>query len=45
MRLIFAGTPEPARVVLEKLSEQHEIALVLSRPDAIAGRDRNAKES
>jgi methionyl-tRNA formyltransferase len=45
VRLIFAGTPEPARVVLEKLSEQHEIALVLSRPDAIAGRDRNAKES
>jgi methionyl-tRNA formyltransferase len=45
VRLVFAGTPEPARVVLEKLSEQHEIALVLTRPDASSGRSRHVKES
>ena len=39
MRVIFAGTPEFARVALEKLhSAGFEIALVLSQPDRPAGR-------
>jgi methionyl-tRNA formyltransferase len=39
MRLIFAGTPEFARVALERLhAAGHTIALVLSQPDRPAGR-------
>ncbi len=39
MRLIFAGTPEFARVALEHLhASGHTIALVLSQPDRPAGR-------
>ena len=39
MRLAFAGTPEFARVGLEKLvAAGHEIALVLCQPDRPAGR-------
>jgi methionyl-tRNA formyltransferase len=39
VRLIFAGTPEFARVALERLhAAGHEIALVLSQPDRPAGR-------
>jgi methionyl-tRNA formyltransferase len=39
MRLIFAGTPEFARVALEKLhGAGFDIALVLSQPDRPAGR-------
>ena len=39
MRLIFAGTPEFARVALAQLhSAGHEIALVLTQPDRPAGR-------
>ena len=39
MRLIFAGTPEFARVALEHLhAAGHEIALVLTQPDRPAGR-------
>ncbi len=39
MRLIFAGTPEFARVALTSLVEAgHEIALVLTQPDRPAGR-------
>ncbi len=39
MRLIFAGTPEFARVALEQLhAAGHEIALVLTQPDRPAGR-------
>ncbi|MBT0570440.1 methionyl-tRNA formyltransferase [Curvibacter sp. CHRR-16] len=39
MRLIFAGTPEFARVALQALHEAgHEIALVLCQPDRPAGR-------
>ena len=39
MRVIFAGTPEFARVALEELhSAGFEIALVLSQPDRPAGR-------
>jgi methionyl-tRNA formyltransferase len=39
LRLIFAGTPEFARVALAQLhAAGHEIALVLSQPDRPAGR-------
>ena len=39
MRLVFAGTPEFARVALEQLhAAGHEIALVLTQPDRPAGR-------
>ena len=39
MRVIFAGTPEFARVALERLhASGHTIALVLTQPDRPAGR-------
>ena len=39
MRLVFAGTPDFARVALEHLHKAgHEIALVLTQPDRPAGR-------
>ncbi len=46
MRLIFAGTPEFARVALEALvAAGHEVALVLTRPDQPAGRGQRLRES
>lgn len=40
MRLVFAGTPEPALPSLRRLIESvnHEVVAVLTRPDAAAGR-------
>ncbi|MCV7351866.1 methionyl-tRNA formyltransferase [Mycobacterium parmense] len=40
MRLVFAGTPEPALPALRSLvdSPRHEVIAVLTRPDAAAGR-------
>jgi methionyl-tRNA formyltransferase len=40
VRLVFAGTPEPAVPSLQKLVEspRHEVAAVLTRPDAASGR-------
>lgn len=38
MRLIFAGTPANAARALEALMPHHEIALVITRPDAPIGR-------
>ena len=40
MRLVFAGTPEPALPSLRRLVEspRHEVVAVLTRPDAAAGR-------
>lgn len=40
MRIIFAGTPEPALPSLRRLidSPQHDVVAVLTRPDAAAGR-------
>ena len=40
MRLVFAGTPEPALPALRRLIEspRHEVLAVLTRPDAAAGR-------
>jgi methionyl-tRNA formyltransferase len=38
MKIAFAGTPEFARVALERLHAVHEVALVLTQPDRPAGR-------
>jgi methionyl-tRNA formyltransferase len=40
MRIVFAGTPEPALPSLRRLVEspRHEVIAVLTRPDAAAGR-------
>ena len=46
MRIIFAGTPEFARVALESLhAAGHEVALVLSQPDRPAGRGMKLQAS
>lgn len=40
MRIVFAGTPEPALPSLQRLIEspRHDVIAVLTRPDAAAGR-------
>jgi methionyl-tRNA formyltransferase len=40
VRLVFAGTPEPALPALRRLiaSPRHDVIAVLTRPDAISGR-------
>ena len=46
MRLLFAGTPEFARVALQRLCDAgHEVALVLTQPDRPAGRGMKLQES
>jgi methionyl-tRNA formyltransferase len=47
MRLVFAGTPEPAVPSLQALldSPRHEVVAVLTRPDARAGRGRKVVRS
>ncbi|GAB4085508.1 methionyl-tRNA formyltransferase [Myceligenerans cantabricum] len=46
MRLLFAGTPEPAVASLEALiSSRHEVVAVLTRADAPAGRGRRLAPS
>jgi methionyl-tRNA formyltransferase len=46
VRLIFAGTPEFARVALEHLQQGgHEVALVLTQPDRPAGRGMKLQAS
>lgn len=46
MRLVFAGTPEPALPSLRALaSSRHEIVAVLSRPDAPVGRGQTMTAS
>ncbi|MGZ4502207.1 MAG: methionyl-tRNA formyltransferase, partial [Nocardioidaceae bacterium] len=41
MRLVFAGTPEVAVPSLEALLDSdHEVAAVITRPDAPVGRGR-----
>ncbi|MFI5586629.1 methionyl-tRNA formyltransferase [Amycolatopsis sp. NPDC051758] len=47
MKLVFAGTPEPAVPALRALldSGRHEIAAVVTRPDAQAGRGRRVVRS
>ncbi len=47
MRVLFAGTPHPAVPSLEALfaSPRHEVAAVLTRPDAPTGRGRRLEAS
>lgn len=46
LRLLFAGTPEPAVPSLEALlASDHEVVAVLTRPDAPAGRGRKVSRS
>jgi methionyl-tRNA formyltransferase len=47
MRLVFAGTPEPAVPSLRALlgSPRHEVIAVITRPDAPAGRGRKLVRS
>ena len=46
MRLVFAGTPETAVPSLEALlRSQHEVAAVITRPDARSGRGRRLAPS
>lgn len=46
MRLIFAGTPEPAVPSLEKLiASEHDVVAVITRPDARKGRGRTLHPS
>ncbi|BDD82174.1 methionyl-tRNA formyltransferase [Tsukamurella pulmonis] len=46
MRLLFAGTPEPAVPALRALlASEHEIVGVLTRPDARSGRGRGVRRS
>ncbi|MFZ1361615.1 MAG: methionyl-tRNA formyltransferase [Candidatus Nanopelagicales bacterium] len=46
MRLVFAGTPEPAIPSLRALAaSEHEVVAVVTRPDAQAGRGRKIVES
>jgi methionyl-tRNA formyltransferase len=47
MRLVFAGTPEPAVPALRRLLESgaHEVVAVVTRPDAPAGRRRTMQRS
>ena len=40
MRVVFMGTPDFAVPSLEALAEKHDVALVLTRPDAVRGRGR-----
>ncbi|GAB3127511.1 methionyl-tRNA formyltransferase [Tsukamurella serpentis] len=46
MRLLFAGTPEPAVPALRALLDsEHEVVGVLTRPDARSGRGRGVRRS
>ena len=47
MRIVFAGTPEPALPSLQRLvdSPHHDVIAVLTRPDAAAGRSAKPRPS
>lgn len=46
MRIVFAGTPEPAVASLQALlGSRHEVAAVITRPDARTGRGRTLTPS
>ncbi|MEU7629453.1 methionyl-tRNA formyltransferase [Nocardia sp. NPDC049220] len=47
MRIVFAGTPEPAVPSLRRFleSSRHEVVAVVTRPDAVAGRGRKVTRS
>ena len=46
MRIIFAGTPEPAACALTALlASNHDVIAVITRPDAVSGRGRKVMRS
>jgi methionyl-tRNA formyltransferase len=46
VRIVFAGTPETALPTLQALLDSHhEVAAVVTRPDALAGRGRHLRPS
>lgn len=45
MRIVFMGTPEFSATILGYLAEQHEVAAVYTRPDAVRGRGRTLEPS
>ncbi|NUS44594.1 MAG: methionyl-tRNA formyltransferase [Mycobacteriaceae bacterium] len=47
MRIVFAGTPDPAVASLRRLieSRRHEVVAVVTRPDAPSGRGRKVSRS
>ncbi len=46
MRVVFAGTPEPAVTALEAvIASRHEVTAVVTRPEAPAGRGRRSRPS
>ena len=45
MRVVFMGTPAFAVPSLEKLAASHEVALVLTRPDAVRSRGKRLEPS
>ena len=47
MRIVFAGTPQPAVPSLQRLidSPHHDVVAVLTRPDAVSGRGRRVTRS
>ncbi len=45
MRIVFMGTPAFAVPSLQKLNAEHEVALVLTRPDAVRGRGKTLEPS
>ena len=40
MKILFAGTPDIAAIVMKELAKQHEITLVITRLDSAVGRKR-----
>lgn len=40
LKVIFMGTPEFAVPILEKIASKHEVVLVVTQPDSLAGRKR-----
>ena len=45
MRVVFMGTPDFAVPSLKKLAQDHQVALVITRPDAVRGRGKTLEPS
>ena len=45
MRVVFMGTPAFSVPSLKKLAAAHEVALVLTRPDAVRSRGKKLEPS
>lgn len=45
LKVVFMGTPEFAVASLSALAEAYDVALVLTRPDAVSGRGRQLRPS